>query len=143
MTEKIWDEILAVNLKGTFFCCRAAIPYMRMAGGGHIVNVSSVAAYTGQGSSIAYSASKAAIINLGRSLAVSQGPGIRVNTVAPGVVQTRWIKGWEKFTDKHREAAPLKRHAHPQDVAHGILGLITNGFITGHTLIIDGGRTLK
>lgn len=143
MTEKIWDEILAVNLKGTFFCCRAAIPHMRMAGGGHIVNVSSVAAFTGQGSSIAYSASKAAMINLGRSLAVSQGPDIRVNTVAPGVVQTRWIKGWEKFTDRHREAAPLKRHATPQDVAHGILGLITNGFITGHTLVVDGGRTLK
>ena len=142
MTEELWDRALAVNLKGAFFCCRAAIPAMKTAGGGDIVNVSSISGFTGQGSSIAYSASKAAIINLGRSLAVSQGPEIRVNTVAPGVVETRWIKGWEKFTDKHREATPLRRNATPEDVARGILGLVTNGFITGHTLVVDGGRTL-
>lgn len=142
MTEELWDRALAVNLKGAFFCCRAAIPVMKASGGGDIVNVSSISSFTGQGSSIAYSASKAALNNLGRSLAVSQGPEIRVNTVAPGVVETRWIKGWEKFTDKHRETTPLRRNATPEDVARGILGLVTNGFITGHTLVVDGGRTL-
>ena len=142
MTEELWDRVMAVNLKGAFFCCRAAIPAMKANGGGDIVNVSSISGFTGQGSSIAYAASKAALINIGRALAVSQGPEIRVNTVAPGVVETRWIKGWEKFTDKHREVTPLGRNSTPEDVAHAIFALVTNGFITGHTLVVDGGRTL-
>ena len=91
MTERLWDKILSVNVKGTFFCSRAAIAAMRTHDGGHIVNVSSDSAFTGRGSSIAYTASKAAVINMTLALAISQAPAIRVNAVAPGVVETRWI----------------------------------------------------
>ena len=142
MTEQAWDRIMAVNAKGTFLCSRAAIKAMQKQGSGQIINTTSVSAYTGQGSCIAYSASKAAIINITRALAVSQAPAIRVNAVSPGVVETRWIEGMEEFADPHREATPMKRLATPEDIALAIFGLAINEFITGKTLVVDGGRTL-
>ena len=142
MTEELWDRILGVNVKGTFFCSRAAIGAMRVYNGGQIVNVSSDSAFTGQGSSIAYTASKAAIINMTRALAISQAPEIRVNAVAPGVTETRWIQGIEPFADAYRRKNPLQRLARPEDVAEAIFGLVVNDFITGQTLVVDGGRTL-
>lgn len=142
MTAELWDRIMAVNVKGTFFCCRDAMPWLRANGDGQIVNVSSIAGLTGLGSSIAYAASKAAVINMTRALAASQAPDVRVNAVAPGVVETRWVQGWEKYTDPHRERTPMKRHAQPDDIATTILGLVLNPFITGQTITIDGGRTL-
>lgn len=142
MTVELWDRIMAVNARGTFLCSRAAIGAMKRNGGGQIVNVSSISGYTGQGSCIAYAASKAAIINITRAMAVSQAPEIRVNAVAPGVVETRWIEGLEEFSEPHRLATPLKRLATPEDVALAIYGLAINDFITGKTLVVDGGRTL-
>jgi 3-oxoacyl-[acyl-carrier protein] reductase len=142
LTSEIWDRILAVNVKGTFYCCRDAMPLLRADGGGQIINVSSIAGQTGQGSSIAYAASKAAVINMTKALAVSHAPEVRVNAVAPGVVETRWVQGWEKYTDPHRQRTPLQRHAQPEDVATTIFGLVINPFITGQTITIDGGRTL-
>ena len=142
MTEQAWDRIMAVNAKGTFLCSRAAIKVMKEQGSGQIINTTSISAYTGQGSCIAYSASKAAIINITRALAISQAPEIRVNAVAPGVVETRWIEGMEEFTEPHREATPMKRLATPKDVALAIFGLAVNEFITGKTLVVDGGRSL-
>ena len=142
MTAEIWDQIFAVNVKGTFFCCREAIQRMKAKGNGSIVSVSSIAGMTGLGSSIAYATSKAAVINMTRGLAASCAPEVSVNAVAPGVVETRWVKGWEKFTDPHREATPMKRHAQPEDVALAIFGLILNPFTTGETIRVDGGRTL-
>lgn len=142
MTAEIWDKIFAVNVKGTFYCCREAIKRMKAKGNGSIVSVTSIAGLTGLGSSIAYATSKAAVINMTRGLAASCAPEISVNSVAPGVVETRWVKGWEKFTDPHREATPMKRHAQPEDVALAIFGLILNPFTTGETIRVDGGRTL-
>jgi len=142
MTDLAWDRIMAVNAKGTFLCSRAAIKAMKIQGSGQIINTTSISAYTGQGSCIAYSASKAAIINITRALAVSQAPEIRVNAVAPGVVETRWIEGMEEFTDPHREATPMGRLATPEDVALAVFGLAINEFITGKTLVVDGGRSL-
>ncbi|MCA9200599.1 MAG: SDR family oxidoreductase [Planctomycetales bacterium] len=143
MDEEKWDSVLNVNVKGLFYVSRAAIQQMRKGGGGHIVNVSSIAAYTGQGSSIAYSASKAAVLNMTKAMAFSQAPDVRINAVAPGVVETRWIAGWEKFTDPHKQLTPLQRHATPEDVALAIFGLAINPFITGKSLVVDGGRTLR
>jgi 3-oxoacyl-[acyl-carrier protein] reductase len=141
--DEDWEKIFSVNLKGTFYCSRAAIRVMRERGGGQIINVSSIAGYLGWGSSIPYSVSKAAIINLTRALALSQGPEIRVNSVAPGVVKTRWTGVFEKdFERKHLEATPLKRVAEPEDVALAIFGLAINPYVTGKTLVVDGGRTL-
>ena len=118
---------------------------MRIHDGGHIVNVSSDSAFTGRGSSIAYTASKAAIINMTLALAISQAPAIRVNAVAPGVVQTRWIDKIKPLADEARRKNPLQRLVHqacPNDIAEAILGLVVNDFITGHTLVVNGGATL-
>ena len=143
MTVELWDRIMAVNARGTFLCSRAAIGAMRKTGGGQIINVTSWSAYTGQGSCIAYAASKAAIMNITQALAISQAPQIRVNGVAPGVVETRWIDGLEEFTEPHRQATPLGRLATPEDVAQAIYGLAINDYITGQTLMVDGGRILQ
>ncbi len=142
MTGEIWDEIFAVNVKGLFFCCREAIKRMKKLGSGSVVSVSSISGMTGMGSSIAYASSKASVNCMTRSLAISGAPNVSVNAVAPGVIETRWIKGWEAFTDPHREATPLERHAQPQDVAMAIYGLIINPFMTGQTITVDGGRSL-
>lgn len=142
MTEELWDKILDVNVKGTFFCSRAAIAAMRSHDGGHIVNVSSDSAFTGRGSSIAYTASKAAIINMTLALAISQAPEIRVNAVAPGIVETRWIDKIRPLADAARRKNPLQRLACPNDIAEAILSLVVNDFITGHTLVVNGGATL-
>lgn len=142
LTEEDWDTIVAVNVKGTFFCCRAAIPRMKANGGGQIVNVASIAGTTGQGSSIAYSASKAAIICMTQSLAVSQAPDIQVNAVSPGLVETRWVKGWEENNAGHARGTPMQRNAVAEDVANAILGLVISDFVTGQNLVVDGGRSL-
>ena len=142
VTDPDWDQAIDVNVKGTFHCSRAAIPRMRETGGGVIVNVASIAGMIGLGSSIPYCVSKAGIISITRSLALTQAPDIRVNAVAPGVVDTRWVVGHEAFVEKGREATPLKRVAAPEDVAATILGLVLSEFVTGQTVVVDGGRTL-
>src|SRR5260370_13545932 len=90
MTEEKWDRILQVNLKGPFFCIRAAVPLLRKSGGGAVVSVSSVAGISGDGSSIAYAASKGALNTMTKSLARALGPEIRVNAVCPRPADTRW-----------------------------------------------------
>ncbi len=143
LTEEIWDEILAVNVKGTFFCSRAAAKHMRSRGSGCIVNVTSIAGVTGQGSSMAYAASKGAMINLTKGLAVALAPEIRVNGVAPSVVMSRWVEGWEEFTKAAEKETPLGRNATPEDVAQVILSLtVSADFVTGQNLVLDGGRLL-
>lgn len=142
LTSEMWDEIFAVNVKGTYYCCREAMKRMKRRGSGSIVSVSSISGLNGMGSSIAYAASKAAVICMTRSLAISGAPEVSVNAVAPGVIETRWIEGWEEFTDPHRAATPMQRHASAHDVAMAIYGLIINPFMTGQTITVDGGRTL-
>lgn len=141
--DEDFDQILGVNLKGTFFCSRAAIPEMKRGGGGHIVNVGSIAGLTGQGSSLIYSASKAAVMNLTRGMAHSQAPAVQVNCVVPGLVETRWTATVsEEFVQRNRAATPMGRAATPADVAAAIVGLLRSTFITGASLVIDGGRTI-
>jgi len=142
LTDAIWDEILQVNLKGTFYCCRAAMPLLK-ARKGNIVTVSSVAGLTGQGSSIPYCASKAAVNALTQSLARAFGPEVRVNAVAPGPILTRWLAGREAQIEKYLESAPLKRAADPDDVADVVL-FLANGtsLMTGQVVVVDGGRTM-
>lgn len=142
LTDAIWDEILQVNVKGTFYCCRAAMPLLK-ARKGNIVTVSSVAGLTGQGSSIPYCASKAAVNALTQSLARAFGPEVRVNAVAPGPILTRWLAGREAHIEKYLELAPLKRAADPDDVADVVL-FLANGtsLMTGQVVVVDGGRTM-
>jgi len=142
LTEEAWDLVFDTNVKGTFYCSRAAIPYMKLNGGGQIVNVSSIAGISGVGSSIAYCASKAAVISLTKSMAISQAPEIRVNAVAPGVAQTRWVDGQEAFVKEAIKTTPLKRIATAKDVSNAIYAFVIGEFITGQVLVVDGGRTL-
>ena len=143
--DKHWDRLLAVNLKGPFFCARAARPYMETVGQGAIVNVASIAGITGQGSSIAYCASKAALINLTMSLARVLAPKIRVNAVAPGFIASKWTQdglgaSYEAVNQAQKQRAVLGKVCLPEDVAEVILSLLTNSsMVTGQTIVCDGG----
>jgi 3-oxoacyl-[acyl-carrier protein] reductase len=143
LNEDIWDEILGVNLKGTYFCCRAAIPLMQERGGGSIVNVTSVAGLSGMGSSIAYAASKAGLNCLTKSLARAFAPQIRVNAVAPGPVLTRWLEPHMDLVEQQLSLTPMKRAATPEDVADVVVFLATGTtLMTGQVVVVDGGRTM-
>ena len=145
LTEDIWDRTLAVNLKGTFFCTRAVAPFMKARGKGAIVNVSSVAGIRGVGSSIAYAASKAGVINLTMSTARVLGPEIRVNCVAPGFIDGRWLRagigaGYDIAKQRTADAAVLKAVTTPDDIAQVILSMICGAdLVTGQTITVDGG----
>jgi 3-oxoacyl-[acyl-carrier protein] reductase len=142
LTDAVWDSILGVNLKGTFYCCRAAMPLLQERGG-NIVNVTSVAGQTGLGSSIPYAASKAAVNCLTKSLARAFAPRVRVNAVAPGPVLTRWLEGHEAMVDQFVKGAPLQRAATPDDIADAVLYLaLGTSLMTGQVVVVDGGRTM-
>lgn len=148
VTDDDWRRILDVNVLGPFHCARAVRQPMLDSGGGHIINVSSIAAVLGRGSSIPYAASKAAVNNLTVALARSLAPSIRVNAVAPGFITGRWLE--QGFGDAYpaaRRAAedrtPLGRVCEPADVAAVIVGLITGSkMVTGQILVCDGGMIL-
>jgi len=149
LTEEIWMKILRTNLLGNFFCSRAAVPAMQKAGEGAIVNVVSIAGFLGGGSSIAYAASKAAVINMTKSLARTLGPAIRVNGVAPGAIDTRWLRNglgeeaFEKLRDSLRYTTPLQTIATPEDVADAVIWLVEGArMVTGETIKLDGGQHL-
>ncbi len=149
VTEQVFDDIMSVNVQGTFYCTRAAAPHMREAGEGAVVNVASVAGIGGGGSSIPYAASKAAIIVMTKSLGRVLGPEIRVNCIAPGFIDTRWLKGGmgdDRFQSAKAmltERAPLRGVATPETCADAILGFIySNVFVTGQTTVVDGGMSL-
>lgn len=142
LTEQVWDDIFQVNVKGAFYCVRAALPLLK-ASKGNVVNVTSVAGLTGQGSSIPYAASKAALNCVTQSLAKAFGPDVRVNAVAPGPINTRWLAGKEAHIAKFVEQAPLGRAADPDDIADAVVYLATGTTLTtGQVLVVDGGRTM-
>lgn len=148
LTDEVWDRLYSVNVKGTFFCCRAVVPPMRKQEHGRIINIASVAGIWPQGSSIAYSTSKAAVIHLTKCLARTLGPEIQVNVIAPGfIVDTRWNVGRpniEATTQKAAQVTPLRRVGKPEDIADAALFLATRGgFITGDVMVVDGGRVLS
>src|SRR5207253_262437 len=131
LTDEVWDEIFRVNVKGTFYCCRAAMPHLKERGGA-IVNVTSVAGLQGHGSSVPYAASKAALNCLTKSLARAFAPAVRVNAVAPGPVLTRWLAGHEDAVERSVRLTPLGRAATPDDIADAVVFLATgNALITG------------
>jgi len=145
LTDDVWDRLYAVNVKGTFFCCRAAVPQMRKQGEGRIINLASVAGLAPNGSSIAYCCSKAAVVQMSKCLAKTLGPEIAVNVIAPGfIAETRWNVGrpnLEKTVAGARQSAPLKRVGTPEDIAAAALFLATRGdFMTGDVMVVDGGR---
>jgi len=123
--DETWDRTMAVNVKGPFYCARAAAEPMRKAGAGVIVNVSSLAGILARGSSIPYAASKSAL-----------------NIVTRALAHTRWIKDQKAFVRSAQLQTPMRRIADPDDIAQAILSLIAgNDFITGQIMIVDGGMT--
>ena len=142
LKPEFWDEIMAVNVKGLFSVCRAAAPHLKKTRGS-IVNITSVAGITGMGSSIAYAASKAAAISVTKSLARVLAPEVRVNSVAPGIVLTRWVDGREAHVKKLGEHTPLGRCCNAEDVADVAVPLLVNAtMMTGQTVVVDGGAFL-
>lgn len=140
VTEEHWDRLFDVNVKGTFFVTRAAIPYLK-ANKGSIVNISSASGITGIASSIAYGASKAAVNNMTKSLARILAPQVRVNAVAPCNVYTRWHKGREAVLAQDNTL--LGRICYPEDIADVVVPLLTaENMVTGQVIMIDGGKYL-
>lgn len=142
-------DIYAVNTVGAFQMTRAAETALRKNEISHIVNMGSIAALTGMGSSIAYAASKGALVTMTLSLARVLGPQIRVNAVCPGFVAGEWLKkglgekAYETLKNQFEDAAPLNRTATPETVARTVAALISGADLTtGETLIIDGGAHL-
>jgi 3-oxoacyl-[acyl-carrier protein] reductase len=147
VTEEEWDQVIAINLKGTFNCCRAVIEPMKRQGCGKIVNVSSIAAKTGDITSApGYGSSKAGGDALMKTLARQLAPcGIRVNAVAPHAIETEMSAQWPE--GKRREiiaAIPLGRLGRPEDVAEAVLFLASESasFITGEILDVNGGMLM-
>ena len=143
---EVWDDVFAVNARGTFLCCKHAIPGMIERGGGSIVNVASIAALVGLKNRAAYSASKGAVVALTRALAVDHvGDGIRVNAVCPGTVDSPWVRRLVdevgESIDALRARQPMGRLGTPAEIADAIVYLATAEFVTGSVLVIDGGLT--
>jgi 3-oxoacyl-[acyl-carrier protein] reductase len=137
-----WDRIMDVNVKGCFQCSRAAAQSLKERRG-CIVNITSVAGITGMGSSIAYAASKAAMICLTKSLARVLAPHVRVNGVAPGVVETRWVDDHKDYVKSQGAKTPLGALATSEDVAQVVYALIDHAqSVTGQNVVVDGGAIL-
>ena len=143
--EERWDQVMRVDLKGTWLCCRAAAPRIRAAGGGAIVNVGwnhAFDGYPGLAGQI-YAASKAGILALTRSLAREWAPDVRVNAVAPGWVENEWSASrGGAFRERVAAGIPMRRWGTPADIAAAVVYLCSPraAFVTGQTLVVDGGE---
>jgi NAD(P)-dependent dehydrogenase (short-subunit alcohol dehydrogenase family) len=145
---EVWEDVLAVNARGTFLCCKHAIPGMVERGGGSIVNMASAAGLVGLRNRVAYSASKGAVIAMTRALAVDHvADGVRVNAVCPGTVDSPWVRRLVEEVgeslDALRARQPMGRLGKPQEIAEAVAYLASDdaAFVTGTAFVIDGGLT--
>lgn len=143
-TVEVWRRILDVNVIGTWNVVRAAEPHLRASErGGQIVNITSLAGVRPLGSSIPYATSKAALNHLTRLLANALGPDVRVNAVAPGLIETPWTESWDETFTMVEETAPLARAGQPDDVADVVSGVVASDYVTGQVVVVDGGLHLR
>ena len=140
LTDDIFTRTFDVNVTGTWMLTKYAMPHLRKSPDGNVVNITSVAGVRAMGSSIAYSMSKAALNHMTILLAKACGP-VRVNAVAPGLVETPWTKDWQNQHDGVKAITPLHRSATPEDCVEATLGLLRTTYATGQIFVVDGGLT--
>lgn len=150
VTDAQWQLALSVNLSGVFNMCRAAVPYMQQAGGGSIINVASQLGHVAAPGRAIYSATKAAVIQLSRCLAIDHAAeGIRVNSLSPGPVASERViarySGIEQTDQRFRVTCPIGRAGRPAEIAQAALFLACDdsSFVTGADLLVDGGYTAQ
>lgn len=143
-TIEAWDKIMNINLKSMFIVCKTLLPSMISRHSGEIINISSMWGITGGSCEAAYSASKGGVIALTKALAKEVGPsGIRVNSIAPGVIVTDMLNSLSKAAlEELKEESPIGQLGVPSDIARAALFLADNKFITGQILSVDGGITI-
>ncbi len=141
-TADVWRRLYDVNVIAPFVLVTAAEAALRAASPGCVVNVSSLAGVRPTGSSIPYASSKAAFNHQTRLLAKVLGPDVRVNAVAPGLVDTPWTESWDDIRSLVQAMAPLRRSATPADVAEVVMGLVRSTYVTGEVVVVDGGLGL-
>jgi ketoreductase RED2 len=143
-TVEEWEQVLRVNVIGTFLVSQAALEHLRASGDGWIVNITSLAGVRQGGSSLPYATSKAAVNHLTTLMAKFTGPEVRVNAVAPGLVDTPWTVGerWDAVREMIKANNPLRRSGTPEDITDAVIGLITSRYATGQVLVVDGGTSL-
>jgi ketoreductase RED2 len=140
LTDDVFRHTFDVNVWGTWVVTKAAIPHLLEAADGNVVTITSIAGVRPVGSSIAYAMSKAALNHMTLLLAKSYGP-VRVNAVAPGLVETPWTSDWDDLHAGVAAMTPLKRSATPDDCAEAVLALVRNRYTTGEVFVVDGGFT--
>ena len=140
LTDEIFDKTMQVNVYGTWWLTKAAIPHLRNSDDGNVVTITSIAGVRPVGSSMAYSMAKAALNQMTAVLAKSYGP-LRFNAVAPGLVATPWTESWDAQHAAVAAAAPIPRSATPDDCAEAVLALVRNRYTTGQVFVVDGGIT--
>ncbi|MFQ5903660.1 MAG: SDR family NAD(P)-dependent oxidoreductase, partial [Candidatus Binatia bacterium] len=144
MDDETWDLVINVNLRGTFYCCRAVLPTMLAQKSGAIVNLSSMMGWLGGPTESHYSAAKAGIVGFTKSLAQEVAPqGIRVNAIAPGLIYNEFLgrNVPKEAIDKMRNETPIGRAGEPEDIAKSVLYLVSDqsSFVVGETLSVSGG----
>jgi ketoreductase RED2 len=142
-SPEVFRRLFEVNVIGTWQVTVAAMPHLQATGAGAIVNVSSLAGVRPTGSSIPYAVSKAALNHLTALLANVAGPQVRVNAVAPGLVDTPWTADWTDLHEAIKVMAPMGRSAVPEDVAEVVETLVNSTYVTGQVWVIDGGLGLR
>jgi len=141
LTDDIVRRTFDVNVFGTWWLTKAAIPHLKQSDDGNVVTITSLAGVRPVGSSIAYAMSKAALNHMTVLLAKSHAP-VRFNAVAPGLVETPWTADWGPMHQAVAAMAPVPRSATPADCAEATLGLIRTRYATGHVFLVDGGLSL-
>lgn len=148
LDEEEWDRVIAINLKSVYLCMKYEIPHMQQAGGGAIVNVSSLAGFRGKAGTLAYTASKHGVVGMTKTAAIEYAKeGIRINAICPGLTESGMTAGLQQHSNLAEQLISLIPMGHmgkSQDIADAAVWLCddTSSFVTGHALVVDGGQTI-
>jgi len=148
LDEAEWDRVISINLKSVYLCMKNEIPHMQRAGGGVIINVSSLAGFRGKAGTLAYSASKHGVIGMTKTAALEYAKeGIRINAVCPGLTESGMTRGLDQIPELAGQLIaliPMGRMGLSQEIADAVVWLCDDAasFITGHALVVDGGQTI-